>query len=378
MSKNRLKKNKYNRYFFRTVWIVMLCLISILMSRYILIGVDDMLAIGYESVPIQVEIPENANINSVSKILKKNGIIKEEEFFKLYTYLTRSKKKFIPGSYELNKSMDYQAILNHIQSESNVRDIIEVTFTEGMNIIECSELLEKSGICDKDEFLNCCNSEKFEDKYSFLKEISNAKDRVYKLEGYLFPDTYKFYRGEKVENIITKMLNNYKKRVLEYTTNGNSDEKINIKLMAQNKNMTVDKIIIIASLIQAEAADKQDMYKVSSVIYNRLNTAGNNGKNIFGEFSLDYLRIDATMYYPYRTKKNIPKNIASTFKSSYNTYNIKGLPPGPICNPGTDALLAAINPEKTDYYYYCHSKDGKAFYAKTNDTHLSNMKKAGL
>ena len=93
---------------------------------------------------------------------------------------------------------------------------------------------------------------------------------------------------------------------------------------------------------------------------------------------MNYLRIDATVYYPYRNKNGVPKNIASTFTGLYNTYNIQGLPPGPICNPGIDAMLAAINPAQTDYYYYCHSKEGEAFYAKTNDVHVANLRKAGL
>jgi UPF0755 protein len=134
----------------------------------------------------------------------------------------------------------------------------------------------------------------------------------------------------------------------------------------------------IASLIQAEAANKEDMYKVSSVIHNRLNTIPNGGYSPFGEFSMGILRIDATVYYPYRNKAAVPKNASQSVSSNFNTYKIEGLPPGPICNPGIDAILAALSPAKTDYYYYCHSESGEAFYAKTNDAHLINLRKAGL
>ena len=117
---------------------------------------------------------------------------------------------------------------------------------------------------------------------------------------------------------------------------------------------------------------------VSSVIHNRLRTIDYGGKNSFGEYSIGILRIDSTVYYPYKTKSAVPENIRKTFKSNYDTYKIEGLPPGPICNPGMDAILAALNPAQTNYYYYCHSTSGEAFYAKTNDEHILNLRKAGL
>ena len=86
----------------------------------------------------------------------------------------------------------------------------------------------------------------------------------------------------------------------------------------------------------------------------------------------------STIYYPYRTKAQVPEAQRDTYSSRYNTYNIVGLPPGPIANPGSAAIDAALNPAKTDYYYFCHSADGKAYYAKTAEQHQKNLKKAGL
>lgn len=377
MDNRKFQKNS-NKYFFRVAWFVMLCLISALLARYILTGINDMLAVGKDSSPVQVEIPQDASLDDVANILKESGLINEKEFFKLYTAATKSNKGFVSGSYELNTSMDYQAILNHIQNKSNLREMVDVTFTEGMNIIECAELLDKNEVCSKEDFLQCCKSNNFDGSFSFLKSIDNPTERVYKLEGYLFPDTYKFYHGEDAANVISKMLNNYKKRIIQKTTVEGYSGKVSIKELAEKSGMTMESALNIASLIQAEAADKEDMYKVSSVIHNRLRTMKNDGKNSFGEFGLNCLRLDATVYYPYRSKNSVPKNIASSFTGLYNTYNIQGLPPGPICNPGIDAILAAINPAQTDYYYYCHSKDGTPFYAKTNDAHVANLRKAGL
>ncbi len=375
---SKIKKDKHNKRFFTIVWLVTLCLISTLLARYTLTGINDMLAVGKDSKPVQITIPENASAGDVAVILKENDLINEEEFFKLYAWITKSGKKFVAGSYELNTSMDYQTILNHIRNKTNAKDILEITITEGMNILECSELLEKNNICSKEQFLKLCRSNNFDEDYTFLKEITNSSAREYKLEGYLFPDTYNFYKGENAGSVISKMLTNYQNKIYKKSDAENSDSKVSVKELAEKHGMTVNDVLIIASLIQAEAANKDDMYNVSSVIHNRLATTSTGGKNKFGEFSIDVLRLDSTVYYPYRTKNNIPKDIASKFVGKYNTYKLKGLPPGPICNPGMDALLAAINPAKTDYYYYCHSKTGEAFYAKDNSTHQANLRKAGL
>jgi UPF0755 protein len=134
--------------------------------------------------------------------------------------------------------------------------------------------------------------------------------------------------------------------------------------------MTLDQLLTLASMIQAEAADKDDMAKVSSVFHNRLNSGGKD--------DLLRLRSDPTTYYPYRQKSLVPAELRDTYKSRYDTYTIEGLPPGPICNPGMDAIDAALNPADTDYYYFCHDAKGKAYYAKTNTQHQANLKKAGL
>lgn len=367
-----------NKGFFMIVWFVFLGLVSALFARYILTGINDMLAVGRDSMTIQIEIPEGASIGEISDIFKKNGLISEKEFFMLYAIATKSGDKFSGGFYELNAGMDYQALLNHIKNKANIRSVVDITFTEGMNVAECAELLDKNEICSKEVFLKLCKSNEFDNDFPFLKNISNPTERIYKLEGYLFPDTYKFYHGEDASGVIHKILVNYKKHIIQKSSIEGYDAKVSVKELAEAKGISAENLLNIASLIQAEAADKADMYKVSSVIHNRLSTLNSGGKNAFGEFSMNHLRIDATVYYPYRSKKAVPKELSKKFVGLYDTYKIEGLPPGPICNPGMDAIMAALNPAKTDYYYYCHSADGTAYYAKTSEAHVSNLKKAGL
>ncbi len=191
-----------------------------------------------------------------------------------------------------------------------------------------------------------------------LKSISNSSERYYRLEGYLFPDTYKFYKNEDAKSAVKKLVSNCNTKLTKQ-----------IRTKATEKGMTVDQLLTLASMIQSEAADKSDMYKVSSVFHNRLNSK---------KTALRRLESDSTLYYPYRKQSLIPEDLRSTFKSRYNTYSFEGLPPGPICSPGLDAIDAALNPDSTGYYYFCHSSKGKAYYAKTKSGHDANLKKAGL
>lgn len=147
--------------------------------------------------------------------------------------------------------------------------------------------------------------------------------------------------------------------------------------------MTVDEIITLASIIQAEAADVDDMYLVSSVLHNRLNTAKSDGVSPFGDVGMTRLQVDSTVYYPYKSKTQIPIAEKNSFKSRYDTYDIEGLPAGAICNPGKDAIDAALSPDDTNYYFFCHKaattdSPAQSYYASTGIEHESNLVKAGL
>lgn len=369
---------RYNRWFFKSSWIVYVCLISVLMSRFAMGAITDMLAIGKQSQVVQLEITNDISINELSQILFDNKVISEKWFFKLYSFITKSPKTFPSGMYELETNMDYQSIMNHINVKNDNKEVVKVTITEGLNVLECAELLQKNEICSKEDFLKVCNSDKFDDKYSFVKDIASSTHKIYKMEGYLFPDTYTFYKKEKAENVVNKFLSNYQKKIQEKLYVEKYGSEISISEIIQEKKISLDRLTIIASLIQAEAANKDDMYKVSSVIYNRLDTEKTVGKSRFGEFAMNKLQIDATVRYPYRNEKSIPSELNRNFTSSYNTYELEGLPPGAVCNPGIEAFYAALFPEKTDYYYYCHSESGETFFARTNEAHISNLKKAGL
>lgn len=368
--KKELKaKNKYNRRYFRWFWIISVLIVGAMLSVFIITGMNDLLAINRtDSSKVKIEIPENPTLDDVAETLAKNKIIEQPSYFKMFATITKSADDFTQGTYEISKNMDYEAIINYLLSSNNRTDTVKVMITEGQNVIEVANTLkEKGAISSTDKFLELCASDNFDDDFSFLKEIKNGSDRYYKLEGYLYPDTYEFYKNEDAESAIYKFLNNYETKINEKRDVNGYDKlmTVNKLIKESNSKYSLDQIMTIASIIQAEAADVDDMYNVSSIIHNRLTADADMGVSNLG--------LDSTKFYPYRSAVDVPDGKGKNYTSKYDTYSKSGLPAGPICNPGMDAILAAINPNDTNYYYFCHDKDGNAYYASTIYEHEANL-----
>ena len=372
------EKSKKNKRAFRLMWLASVVVISILVSQFFLVGVNDMLAINRTNAEsVKVEIPANPTLDSVADLLLDKGVISNTGYFKLYANVTNAADGFRQGSFEMRQNMDYEAIINYLQSNSNRTDSVKVTFSEGMTVLEIAEKLHSEGvISDKEKFLELCNSNEFDEDFEFLKQITNSADRYYKLEGYLYPDTYEFYVNEDPSLTISRFLSNFRKRVI-YTKErvDGFDKKVSVEQRALKTGYTLDEIITIASIIEAEAANEEDMYYISSILHNRLKSDVNEG--------VQTLDCDSTSFYPYRNKEDVPADIKTTFKSKYDTYQIKGLPAGPVRNPGMRAIEAAINPYDTDYLFFCHSaatdtEPSYAYYATNIYDHQDNLVQAGL
>ncbi|MBQ1517309.1 MAG: endolytic transglycosylase MltG [Clostridia bacterium] len=405
--RRKKQKAKKNGCVFRVVWLVMVLILGVFLAEFLLVGINDLLGRNRaeEEEKIIIQIPEDAGLDEVTDILYENGVISNASYFKLYAKITKHGYKYTPGSYEIKNNLDYEAIINYLQSNSNRVDTVSLQFTEGMTILEIADKLGENNVCNKEFFLELCNSDEFDEDFTFLANgRKNVSNTYYKLEGYLFPDTYEFYQGENAKTTIYRFLNNYEARLYftkqrieikedtdEYnywyeeeqetdtdTRKKIKYEKLTVEEQAKKQGMTMDEVMILASMIQAEAADRDDMYKVSSVFHNRLDTLNTGGMTIFGENINGTLGSDPTIYYPYK-KNTAPSN----FKGTYNTYDIHGLPPGPICNPGMEAIKAALYPEASNNYYFCHKaatedSDAKAYYAATIGDHNYNLYLAGL
>ncbi len=365
------KRNRRNRRIFRVMWIISVILIGTMISTYVVTGMNDLLAINRpDDTEVSVKIPADPTLESVTEALVRNGVIKEGSYFKMFASLTGSGNDFTEGTYQLRKNMDYQAILTNLGGKSSRIDTVEVTIIEGMNVIEIADkLVEEGALNDKDKFLEYCASDKFDEDFDFLREIKNSGERYYKLEGYLYPDKYEFYHNDDPLSIIYKFLNNFEKKLYTKQAFDNYERlySINKMISKTNSEYTLDQILTIASIVQAEAANKEDMYVISAIIRNRLEADVDLGVMNLG--------LDSTKYYPYRTAEDLPAAAGKNFKSRYDTYTLMGLPPGPICNPGNEAIKAALlpDPNSSSYYYFCHDKNGQAYYASTIEEHEANL-----
>lgn len=353
-------KGRNNRGLFRCVWISMILLVSIALTRYLMVGVDDLLAVSRASGSAQVELEENCSVGDVADVLKEQGVINNSFFFTMYCLVTGADDGFGQGSFTLDTNLDYEAIINYLQTTGNRQDVVTITFPEGLSLLEVAQKLEENEVCTVEEVLEAANSGEY-DNYDFINAIDNEEDRYYKLEGYLFPDTYDFYKGEDPKIALGKMINNCQNRFSKETR----DE-------IQEQGYTIDEVLTLASIVQAEATDEKDMRMVAGILINRLEDGAS--RDIYR------LECDSTTYYPYRSKSQVPEKERDTFKSTYDTYTIEGLPPGPICNPGMDAIQAVQEPssESAGMYYFCHDADGNAYYASTWSQHEANLAEAGL
>lgn len=221
---------------------------------------------------------------------------------------------------------------------------VKVTIPEGYTNEEIGKTLEKSGLVTEKEFINEAGNWS-DNSYWFLKNLPNNK---HKLDGFLYPATYTFSKNATSKIIIAEMLKAFEINM-----------KPNKEYITKNK-LNIRNIVITASLIEKETVKDVDRAKVASVIYNRLNKKMP-------------LQIDATILYIIGHKDKLYyKDLA--VKSPYNTYLNKGLPPSPICNPGTKSINAAIIPANTDYLFYVlNSKTNEHIFSKTYAQHSKNV-----
>ena len=400
------KKAKRNGCMFKLVWLVMVVFVAVLLGMFLIRGTNDMLGISRGAGPTtvstdasgsagstaasqqintaSVDIPANATLDQVTDILVESGVIKEPLFFKLYASVTKAGEPFLEGSYQMETNMDYEAILNFLIYNSGPKNTVTVRFTEGMSARQIAKLLQENGVCSMDKFLEACSSDKFDEDYDFIAAIDNADERYYKLEGYLFPDTYTFFVNDSIDHVVEKFLDNFRKKIYVDTKRYSGySEEMSIAEYAELKGLSIDYVINMASLVQAEAADEHDMYNISSIFYNRLATDSSDGMTPYGDYDVNRLKSDVTVFYPYLSEDDVPDEQKNTFESSYNTYEIRGLPAGAVCNPGEKAIAAVLNPNSTSYYYFCHkpatdTEPAVAYYATTYSEQVQNEITAGL
>lgn len=237
--------------------------------------------------------------------------------------------------------------------ESNT---VRVTIREGWSVEEIFAALEENGVCSAEELFDACQNYEFT-KYPLVLEIPENENRCFRLEGYLFPDTYEFYKNSSPENAIAVFLRNTENKITE-----------EIRQQAADQGLTVYELLTIASLIEKEGANPDEMPKIASVIYNRLEEGMK-------------LELDATITYIEKHVKPFIDGDQDRYNEYYNTYKCSALPAGPIANPGMNAINAALNPADTNYYYFLTEQTDSGpvyYYAETFDEHQANREKTGV
>lgn len=296
----------------------------------------DLLALNKEPHTVSITVDEGEPLSEVAADLKFNGLIDYQFLFQAFAGFTNKGSKIVSGTYELSTDMDYSALLSNMSSTSSYRETVTVTIPEGFTAQEIFALLEDQGVCTAEKLTAAAEESTF--SYDFLGELDRSGLSL--LEGYLFPDTYEFYKGANAESVLNRLLTNYQ----EHFTEG-------YQAKAQKLGYTQDEVLRIASIIEKETTG-DDREEISSVIHNRLNNPDHPDTK-------GYLQMDSTVQYCLEERKEKLTNADLEVDSPYNTYLYPGLPQGPICCPGTDSIEAALNPADTDYYFFMLGDDGE-------------------
>ena len=306
--------------------------ISVFFSTAIILSPIAFFQINFGDIAIKIQKGEN--LKDISGILAKNKVIEDNYGFRLLGIISGKEEKLSYGWYRLKFYQNPREVLSIISKGQRIT--VCITIPEGLTSVQTLKLLEHRTDIDIRKMDSLIHDEKF---------IRNLGINSNSIEGFLFPDTYIFYLSEDAESVIKKMVYNLLSIL-------NTDSKFKINSMKFNNN----EILTIASMIEKEAMIDKEKPIIASVIYNRLKMGMR-------------LQIDATVLYALGQHKSRIFYKDLKVESPYNTYKYRGLPPGPISNPGYQSILAAINPSQTDYLYYVATGRGDHIFTKTLREH---------
>ncbi len=351
LKKPKKKAKKVKNVIKTIVWILSIIIVSFSLAFGIIYAGADFMGIGFgRGADTSMNVEMGTPASQIAEQLKDAGAVKIPMLFRLYSKFKGYDSQFKYGLYTFSTESGYEDLAQMLINEGAKAESITVTIPEGTGITDYTKnvngekvtvpgmgtLLEKAGVCSKSDFMAAVNSVEYKSK--LLKNVNVGKT-YYELEGYLFPETYEFFAYDSAESarlVVSKMIAESEKRITEAMFD-----------RAEELGYSMNEILTLASIIQMEAGQStSEMANVAGVFYNRLNS---------DDFAT--LGSSPTCYYGTEYKND---------DGRYNTYNIEGLPPGPLCSPGIDAIKAALYPtEGTDYYYFVTDKNGKFYYHKT-------------
>lgn len=341
-NEGHLKKRGKGKSVIKTaLWIIAIFAVSIGLAFGIIFAGADYMGIGFgRGENCVIEIEQGMSTKQIASELKECGAIKCPLLFRVYAKLKHYDSAFKYGVYNFNNEAGYESLSQMLMNDGAKADSVTVTVPEMSTVDEIADILEKAGVCSKKDFISAVQTGEFD--YDFIKEIPE-ESVYYRLEGYLFPDTYDFYCYDSEECAylaVDKML-----KTLDSKLDGDMKAKISESKYSFHELMTM------ASIVELEAGGSvTEMPNVAAVFFNRLE-------------SDDFQKLESspTVKYPHGGGR-------------YDTYQCKGLPPGPLCSPSLNSVKAALNPTKDfDYYYFVTDASMKFYYNKTLAEHNSTI-----
>lgn len=359
--KKKKKSKKKKSTLKNIIWIMSIIIVSVGLAFSVIYAGADYMGIGFGrgTHKCEINIEMGSGASQIADKLAESGAVKIPTLFRLYAKFMKYDNQFKYGYYNFESESGYDAICQMLINEGAKAESIKVTIPEGTGINDYTKnvngehvtvpgittILEEKGICKRSDFLMALEEISLKSK---LLSCADTEKTYHTLEGYLFPETYEFFAYDSAECAVLaaeKMIAETEKRITE-----------DMFTKAEELGYDMNQILTMASIIQMECGENFDeMPMVAGIFYNRLNSS---------EFGT--LGSSPTCYY------------GESFKyddGRYNTYDVKGLPPGPLCSPGIDAIKAALSPEKSDYYYFVTDSKGKFYYHKTSTEQQQTINK---
>lgn len=323
-----------------------------------------------DAEPVTVSIQQGSGVSAIAQKLKDAGAIRSAYLFRWYVGQKGTAAKLQYGDFALTPGTGYDDLITALSTYAKA-ETVRVTIPEGTTAIAIAQKMEAAGLCSAEDFLKEANEGDFSEYtfWQYVPDDADAPDRFMKCEGYLFPETYEFLKDDTVHNYVATFYAQF-------------DAQITDEMYAELKkqDMTLPELITLASFVQEEAGNSQDS-NVAQVFRNRL-AEGSPYPRLQSNTS-SYIQSDADNNYlwnwvaPYYGGwDNIPENIVA----AYDTYSCKGLPAGPISNPGLAAIQAALDPQPDedakDAYFFVTDLKGNYYYARTLSEHNANCQKA--
>lgn len=355
------------------IWLALIVVIGVSLGRVLWVCCADVMAFGKEPQQVTITITEKDDIGSISKKLGNANLIRYPGLFEFFAKITGKDEDICIGTFTLNSQFDYNAMINAMYSSDSRRDEVDIMFPEGYNCAQIFKLLEEKNVCTAVELEDYAAFGELSD-YWFLEGVERGTK--YCLEGYMAPDTYKFYTGDSPRRVIEKFLDEFESR---FTEKMKEDFKT---IQAQYANrlkangfgpgyaeanpLTLHQVVTLASIIQKETSSDSECFEIASVFYNRL--VNPNIQSLGADITVHYALKDYFFEIEELTAEHLNTD------SPYNTRKNKGIPPGPICNMGVQALYAALEPNDTNYHYFVFDKAKNAHrFAVTEWEHLQNV-----